>query len=279
MIGTGRESRRRLVRTLGVWHCPRPCPDIIGGMTDGSTTVTIPGDAPIAVELRIAVHGGDVALVGRLISDNPDLARARFTTRGGSGTALHFVTDWPGYFPNGPDIVHLVVDAGADPNATTTGPGKPETPLHYAASSDDVDVAAALVDRGADLETPDGSIGTPMDNAIGYACWHVARLLVMRGARIEEVWHAAALGMLDNLETLLVPGIDRHEISKGFWHACGAGQRRAAERLLAAGADLDWVPDYAEGTALDAAEGLGTRQENVIEWLRSVGARSSKAEE
>jgi hypothetical protein len=248
-------------------------------MTDGSTTVTIPGDAPIAVELRIAVHGGDVALVGRLISDNPDLARARFTTRGGSGTALHFVTDWPGYFPNGPDIVHLVVDAGADPNATTTGPGKPETPLHYAASSDDVDVAAALVDRGADLETPDGSIGTPMDNAIGYACWHVARLLVMRGARIEEVWHAAALGMLDNLETLLVPGIDRHEISKGFWHACGAGQRRAAERLLAAGADLDWVPDYAEGTALDAAEGLGTRQENVIEWLRSVGARSSKAEE
>jgi hypothetical protein len=248
-------------------------------MTDGSTTVTIPGDAPIAVELRIAVHGGDVALVGRLISDNPDLARARFTTRGGSGTALHFVTDWPGYFPNGPDIVHLVVDAGADPNATTTGPGKPETPLHYAASSDDVDVAAALVDRGADLETPDGSIGTPMDNAIGYACWHVARLLVMRGARIEEVWHAGALGMLDNLETLLVPGIDRHEISKGFWHACGAGQRRAAERLLAAGADLDWVPDYAEGTALDAAEGLGTRQENVIEWLRSVGARSSKAEE
>jgi hypothetical protein len=100
----------------------------------------------------------------------------------------------------------------------------------------------------------------------------------MRGARIEEVWHAAALGMLDHLETLLVPGMDRQEISKGFWHACGAGQRRAAERLLAAGADLDWVPDYAEGTALDAADGLGTRQENVIEWLRSVGARSSKAE-
>jgi uncharacterized protein len=247
-------------------------------MTDGSTTVTIPGDAPTAVELRIAVHGGDVPLVGRLVSDNPDLSRARFTGRGGSGTALHFVTGWPGYFPNGPDIVHLLVDAGADPNATTAGPGKPETPLHYAASSDDVDVAAALVDRGADLETPDGSIGTPLDNAIGYACWHVARLLAMRGARIEEVWHAAALGMLDHLETLLVPGIDRKEISKGFWHACGAGQRRAAERLLAAGADLDWVPDYAEGTALDAADGLGTRQENVIEWLRSIGARSGKAE-
>ncbi len=248
-------------------------------MTDESTTVTIPGDAPTAVELGIAVHGGDVELVGRLLSGNPDLARARFVARRGSGTALHFVTDWPGYFPNGPDIVHLLVDAGADPNATTTGPGKPETPLHYTASSDDVDVAAALIDRGADLETPDGSIGTPMDNAIGYACWHVARLLAKRGARIEKVWHASALGLLDILETLLAPGIDREEISKGFWHACGAGQRRAAERLLAAGADLDWVPDYAQGTALDAADGLGTRQENVIEWLKSIGARSAQTEE
>ena len=247
-------------------------------MTDGSTTVTIPGDAPTAGALRNAVHGGDVALVRSLVSDNSDLAKARFMTRGRSSTALHFVTDWPGYFPNGPDIVHLLVDAGADLNATTTGPGNPETPLHYAASSDDVDVAAALIDRGADLETPDGSIGTPLDNAIGYACWHVARLLAMRGARIEKVWHAAALGMLDTLESLLVPGMDQQEISKGFWHACGASQRRAAERLLTAGADLDCVPDYAEGTALDAADGLGTRQENVIEWLRTMGARSSKAE-
>ena len=248
-------------------------------MTDGTTTGTFPGDAPTAVELRTAVHGGHLDLVRRLLAGSPDLARARFVARGRSGTVLHFVTDWPGYFPNGPDIVHLLVDAGADPNVTTTGPGKPETPLHYAASSDDVDVAAALIDRGADLETPDGSIGTPLDNAIGYACWHVARLLAMRGTRIEKVWHAAALGVLDTLESLLVPGINREEISKGFWHACGAGQRRAAERLLNAGADLAWVPDYAEGTALEAATGLGTRQENVISWLRSIGASSAQSEE
>jgi hypothetical protein len=248
-------------------------------MTDGSTTVTIPGDAPTAAELRLAVHSGDIGTIRRLVSSNPDLATARFVARGGSGTALHFVTDWPGYFPNGPAIVHLLVDVGAEVDATTTGAGKPETPLHYAASSDDVDVAAALVDRGADLEAPGGSIGTPLDNAIGYACWHVARLLATRGARLEKVWHAAALGALETLETLLVPGIDRDEISKGFWHACGAGQRRAAERLLAAGADLDWVPDYAEGTARDAADGLGTRQENVISWLDAIGAPSAQSVE
>jgi hypothetical protein len=254
-------------------------------MTDAAAPVTIPGDAPTSVELRLAVRGGDVETVRRLLSENPDLARARFSARGGSGTALHFVTDWPGYFPNGPDIVRVLLGAGADPNALTTGGGSDtpgpgsETPLHYAASSDDVDVAAALIEGGADLETPDGSIGTPLDNAVGYACWHVARLLVASGARVDKVWHAAALGMLDRLDELLVPGIDPELVSQGFWHACGACQRRAAERLLSAGADLNWQPDYAEGTALDSSTGLGTRQENVIEWLRSIGARSSKTPE
>jgi hypothetical protein len=66
------------------------------------------------------------------------------------------------------------------------------------------------------------------------------------------------------------------EISQAFWHACAGGQRRAAEYLLAQGADLNWVPEYAEGTALDAASSLGTRQENVLRWLREQGATPAK---
>jgi hypothetical protein len=84
-------------------------------------TVTIPSDAPAAVELSLAVGAGDVALVQRLLTENPDLAHARFgSAERGTGTALHWVTGWPGYSPHGPDIVHLLVDAGADPNALTT---------------------------------------------------------------------------------------------------------------------------------------------------------------
>ncbi len=214
----------------------------------------------------------------RLVEAEPGLAASRLNALADGSTPLQIASYWPGYFPNGPAVVAVLTAAGADPNARRNQV-EGETPLHWAASSDDVDVARALVDGGADLETPDGSIGTPLDNAIGYACWHVARLLVARGARVDKLWHAAALGILDRLEDLLAAGSEQEQISQAFWHACGAGQRRAAERLLAAGADLNWTPDYAEGTPLDAASGLGTRQDNVIGWLRSKGAQPTRTAE
>ncbi len=64
-------------------------------------------------------------------------------------------------------------------------------------------MAKAIIDGGADLEIAGGSVGTPLDNAIGYGCWNVARLLVSRGARVDKLWHAAALGMHDRLTGLL----------------------------------------------------------------------------
>jgi uncharacterized protein len=254
-------------------------------MSQQETGRWIPDDDPVAAELRLAVHAGDVEAVQRLLRNDPALATARLGSKdSGSATPLHLVTDWPGYFPHGPQIVRLLINAGADPNTLTTGRGAEtsgpgdETPLHYAASSDDADVAEALIDGGADIEKPDGSIGTPLDNAIGYGCWHVARLLVARGARVDKVWHAAALGMLGRLETLLGSDPPSEQVSQAFWHACTGGQRRAAEYLLSRGADLNWEPDYAHGTALDAASGHSTQQDNVISWLRELGARSASSD-
>jgi hypothetical protein len=234
-------------------------------------------DPETAAALVAAVHAGDVDAVRRIVAQTPELAQGPLGGRFKTRTALHVVADWPGYFPNGPEIVSLLIAAGADPNYRDPEPGA-ETPLHWAASSDDVDVAAALIDGGADIELPGGSIGTPLDNAIGYGCWHVARLLVARGARVDRLWHAAALGMLDRIEELLgTASPTAEQVSQAFWHACAAAQRRAAERLLAAGADLNWEPDYAQGTPLDTASGRGTRRENVITWLEEEGARTAGA--
>jgi ankyrin repeat protein len=229
--------------------------------------------------LAAAIQGGDVATLQEMLADNPGLASAPLGGRFDSRTPLHVVTDWPGYFPNGPEVVRVLIQAGADPNAQSPGKRFAETPLHWAASSDDSDVAEALIDGGADLEATEGSIGTPLGNAVGYACWHVAHLLVARGAKVDELWHAAALGLLTRLEQLLAerPEVRPADLSQAFWHACSGGQRRAAEYLLARGADINWVPDYAKGTPLDAAGGLGTRRENVISWLRSLDARCSES--
>jgi ankyrin repeat protein len=236
---------------------------------------------PEAPALVTAIRTGDLAALQQLLDEQPGLASVRIGGRLGNRTPLHVVTDWPGYFPNGPQVVRLLIAAGADPNARSPGKQFAETPLHWAASSDDVDVASALIDGGADPEAPDGSVGTPLGNAIGYACWNVARLLVARGARVETLWHAAALGMTNRLEELLRerPPVEPRTLSQAFWHACAGGQRRAAEYLLVRGADLNWVPDYAKGTALDAASGAGTQREALITWLREQGAHSSVREE
>jgi ankyrin repeat protein len=237
-------------------------------------------DESEASALVAAIRAGDAAAIQKLLDANPGLATSKLGGAAGTRTPLHIVTDWPGFFPNGPLVVRLLIAAGADPNARDPGKGS-ETPLHWAASSDDVEVASALIDGGADIEAADGSIGTPLDNAVGYACWDVARLLVARGARVDALWHAAALGMTARLEQLLTApsALAPEALSQAFWHACAGGQRRAAEYLLSRGADLNWVPDYARGTPLDAASGLGTQRQTLISWLRDRDARSTERQQ
>jgi ankyrin repeat protein len=220
-----------------------------------------------------AIRGGDLASLRQLIDEQPGLVSARVKGR----TALHVVTDWPGYYPNGPAVVRLLVAAGADPSTRTDGKGAPETPLHWAASSDDLDVADELIAAGADLEAPGGSIGTPLDNAIGYGCWHVARRLVERGARVDKLWHAAALGLTARVQELLEtsPAPGPAEITEAFWQACHGGQRRAADYLLRHGADINAVPAYAKQTPLEIAAGPDTRRDLLATWLREQGAQPS----
>jgi uncharacterized protein len=220
---------------------------------------------PVAIAAVQAIRTGDTASLASLLSQHPGLVSEPIH---GTRTSLHVVADWPGYFPAGPATVRLLIEAGADPNAAADG-SQPETPLHWAASSDDADVAEALISGGAGLEIPGGSIGTPLDNAVGYGCWNVARLLVRRGAQVSKLWHAAALGLMPQVEEFLAasPGPSPEDITEAFWQACHGGQRRTAERLLASGADPDATPGYSDQTAAQVAAQPGTQRENLITWL------------
>jgi len=237
---------------------------------------TLAADAPLAVAVTEAIQTGDLAALRRLLGEHPDLATARLgDDEGGEArTLLHIATDWPGHFPNGPAVVAALVEAGADVNAPFVGPHS-ETPLHWAASSDDVEVLDALVDAGADVEAPGAVLGggTPLADAVGFGQWRAARRLLERGAR-TTLWQAAALGLLDRVEERFAgadpPAPD--EVTDAFWQACHGGQRQTAEYLRDRGADLNWV-GWNDQTPLDIAEAQGAGE--VVEWLRSQGGRSA----
>jgi hypothetical protein len=106
-------------------------------------------DDPLARALMEAIREGDLVSVKQLLAEHPGLAAVRIEdAKGGSRTPLHVAADWPGYFPNGPAVVAALVAAGAEVDARTGGKGI-ETPLHRAASSDDVEMAGAPIEAGA----------------------------------------------------------------------------------------------------------------------------------
>ena len=229
------------------------------------------GDARAAASVK-AVHTGDVDLLKRLLSESPDLAKARID---GKRTLLHVATDWPGHFPNNAATVAALIAHGAEVNAAFDGCHS-ETPLHWAASSDDVAVLDTLLDHGADIEAPGGVIGggTPLADAVAFGQWHAAYRLVERGAQ-TTLWQAAALGFTDRVEGYFVkdPVPTPDEVTNAFWCACHGGQQAVAEYLLDRGADLNWV-GYDGLTPRDAASRSGAKE--LVRWLRSQGAKSAK---
>lgn len=233
--------------------------------------MTVAPDAAVVGAAARAIQHGEIAVLKRMMREHPELALVRLGPR----TLLHIATDWPGHFPNGPATVAVLIAAGADVNAPFMG-AHAETPLHWAASTDDVEVLDALLDGGANIEAPGAVIGggTPLADAVAFAQWRAARRLVERGAR-TTLWQAAALGLLDRVVAVAgaTPPPAADEITNAFWCACHGGQLRSATYLAARGADLNWV-GYDDLTPLDAAR--RSRAAAVVEWLVKAGAKSAE---
>ncbi len=225
---------------------------------------------PLAQAITAAIRGGDQAKFAELWREHPALGSVRIRDgRGCERTLLHIATDWPGNFPRVADTIALLIAAGADVNARFVGPNS-ETPLHWAASSNDVAALDALLDRGADIEA-DGAViagGTPLADAVAFAQWNTAKRLVERGARVN-LWQAAALGMRPRVEAALAETAPQEALDTAFWCACHGGAANTASLLLERGAKLNWV-GFDQLTPLGAAVRAGAN--DLADWLRARGA-------
>ena len=215
-----------------------------------------------------AIQHGDVSALESVLSETPQAAHQRVD---GQRTLLHVATDWPGHFPNVQGTIRLLASHGADLNAPFRG-RHTETPLHWAASSDDVTALDTLLDLGADIESPGAIIGggSPLADAVAFGQWKAARRLIERGAR-STLWQSAALGLMDRLgEHFAGPAKPRaDEVTNAFWHACHGGQIEAAQYLIERGADRNWI-GHGGLTPLDTA--LRSGNEQLVKWLQAEGA-------
>lgn len=237
----------------------------------------IPADDPRAIALVQAIRTGNVTALQQQLRDDPALVSSRIVDDRGVGrTLLHVAADWPGHVPNVAAIAGLLIACGASPNATVAHPtdhGSAETPLHWAASSDDVALIDALLEGGADLEAP-GAVftgGSPLSDAVVFGQWNAAYRLLERGAR-TTLWQAAALGLLDRVREYCdtEPPPSPRDVTNAFWNACRGGQLQVAAYLLERGADLNWR-GHDRKTPLDVAD--ESKDRALIDWLRARGAR------
>lgn len=222
-------------------------------------------------EAAAAIQSGDVAALKAFLARNPGAVTER---PDGKRTLLHIATDWPGHFPNVRQTIVALAERGADLNAPFLG-RHTETPLHWAASSDDLEALDALLDLGAEIESPGSVIdgGPPLSDAVAFGCWRTANRLIERGAR-STLWQSAALGRIEHVQEHFTRDTkpSPEEVTNAFWNACRGGQLETARYLLAQGADRNWV-GHDRTTPLDTA--IRNGREEVAAWLRAEGAVST----
>jgi hemoglobin len=127
--------------------------------------------------LNTAVAAGCVATVKFLLQSGAD-------PNGGRHPSLYRLANQFGG-PGGGELVRLLVEAGAPVDACDNV--KRCTALHMAARRGHTEIAAALLDCGADIEARDSTRETPLRRAVNCSKPEVAALLVSRGADVHSV--------------------------------------------------------------------------------------------
>ena len=235
-----------------------------------------------------AVIDGDAGALERMLAERPGLARERstritcFDPPVHGATLLHYVAanGVEGYRQRTPanavEIARLLLEAGADPDATATMYGGEcgvmsllVSSSHPAAAGVQVALIDLLVDHGASVEPLGrGHWTSPLRTALAFGFVNAARALIRRGAEVDFT-AAAGLGELRSLE----------EASPDERHAALAlaaqlGQTEVVRKLLDAGEDPDrFNPEgmHAHATPLHHAALHG--HAGVVRLLMERGSR------
>jgi len=173
-----------------------------------------------------AVVNGDLAALESLVRTHPDLVRAR-STRVHRATLLHYVAangveDFRQKTPkNAVAIARFLLDAGADVDAVaeTYGGGNVQTTMnllvssaHPAGAGLQSALVEVLLDHGAKINGVDDD-ESPIMTALAFGYRGASETLARRGARMDTVLAASALGRLDLVRqyvvdaTTVAPGV------------------------------------------------------------------------
>jgi ankyrin repeat protein len=201
-----------------------------------------------------ALVAGDLATLGKLLSENPELVRARSTREHGS-TLLHYVSanGVEGFRQKTPKIIveitKLLLKAGADVHAESDAYGGRSTTLGLTATSCHPENAGVqlpllgvLIDQGAILDGPDG--GSTVNGCLHNGRGEAAEFLASRGARLD-LEGAAGVGRLDVVKTFfkgkgrLKAPATQQQLKDGFAWACEFGRTGVVDFLLEKGMELD----------------------------------------
>jgi ankyrin repeat protein len=120
-------------------------------------------------EMFKAAKSGNTERVRTLLATDADLVNARDTD---GSTPLHCAA-WKGH----PEVVALLLKAGANVNAQNSNGHWGTTALHAAAHANQAAVAQLLIEHGADVNARDLSGKTPMHHTTFHKAKAVARLL------------------------------------------------------------------------------------------------------
>ena len=204
----------------------------------------------VEVERREILNRGDVDQLAAFLADHPGLAtelmdhwrdHSKGVTPLGYVAMLRYDTTGKVWrdVPGTGAMAQALLDAGAPVDGR---PEDRETPLITAASYGDAEVAAVLIEAGADLDATAASTsggvpgGTALRHAAVFGMIAIVDLLARAGARVNSIAEAAAVG---DITSWLQPDTPLQERVRALVMAANHERLDIIDQLLDAGTPVD----------------------------------------